>query len=223
MIWEHPSENYAYWDAEIFANINKNPTTFVKILTDKIESYINVLDNMKENMKENMKKNMKENKFENVNRTSDPTQEIDSNNILLENNYLLYAEKLCNQLDEALVLYFKVKNMDVIENWEYDKYFDGDKKYLYFIPLRNQNSIIEIGFGNYLEDGFIDEDIQKFNSWFEGVSFYKTSQYSKFYNKSWVGGKYKYEGDYSQESLGRLKDQIKKFLNTLLNNLKNNK
>lgn len=217
MIWEHPSENYAYWDAEIFANINENPTTFVNILTDKIESYINVLDNMKENMKKN--------KLENVNRPSDPIQEIDRNNILLKNNYLLYTEKLCNQLDGALVLYFKVKNMDVIENWEYDKYFDGDKKYLYFIPLRNQNSIIEIGFGNYLEDGFIDEDKQKFNSWFDRVSFDKDEiiRYSTFNNNSWVGRKYKYNGDYSQESLGRLKNQIKKFLNTLLNNLKNNK
>lgn len=174
MIWEHPSENYAYWDAEIFANINENPTTFVNILTDKIESYINILDNMEEN------------KLENVNRTSDPIQEIDSNNILLQNNYLLYAEKLYNQLDGALVLYFKVKNMDVIENWEYDKYFDGDKKYLYFIPLRNQNSIIEIGFGNYLEDGFIDEDIQKFNSWFKDDSFDNTKQCSKFNKPSWV-------------------------------------
>jgi hypothetical protein len=162
---------------------------------------------------------MEENKLENVNRTSDPIQEIDSNNILLQNNYLLYAEKLYNQLDGALVLYFKVKNMDEIENWGYDKYFDGDKKYLYFIPLRNQNSIIEIGFGNYLEDGFIDEDIQKFNSWFKDDSFDNTKQCSKFNKPSWVGRKYKYEGDYSQESLGRLKNQIKNFLNTLLNNL----
>lgn len=207
MIWEHPSENYAYWDAEIFANINKNPTTFVKILTDKIKSYINVLDNMEEN------------KLENENQTSDSKQKIGSNNILLKNNYLLYAEKLCNQLDGALVLYFKVKNMDVIENWEYDKYFDGDKKYLYFIPLRNQNSIIEIGFGNYLEDGFIDEDIQKFKSWFKDDSFDNTKQCSKFNKPSWVGRKYKYNGDYSQKSLGLLKNQIEIFLNTLLNNL----
>ena len=210
MIWEHPSENYAYWDAEIFANINKNPKTFVKILTDKIESYINVLDGIEEK------------KFEDGILNSDSDQEIDENNILLKKNYLLYAEKLCNQLDEALVLYFEVNNMDVIENWGYDKYFDDDKKYLYFIPLRNQNSIIEIGFGNYLEDGFIDEDIQKFNSWFDRVSFDedKIRQYSTFNNNSWVGRKYKYNGDYSQDSLQRLRNDILMFLETLLNNLK---
>ena len=113
------------------------------------------------------------------------------------------------------------ENMDKIENWGYDEYFDNNKKYLYFIPLRNQNSIIEIGFGNYLENGFNDEDIQKFNSWFEDVSFDETSQYSKFNNNSWVGRKYKYEGDYSEESLQKLIEGIITFLSTLLQNLEN--
>ena len=71
----------------------------------------------------------------------------------------------------------------------------------------------------------IYEDIQKFNSWFDRVSFDEDEikQYSTLNNNSWVGRKYKYEGDYSQKSLGCLKNQIKKFLNTLLKNLENNK
>lgn len=205
IIWDHPSEDYAYWNADTFLDTD----SLVNILVDKIKSYIPVLNDTRENK-------INDGKFQ-----SDSVQSIDDTNILLKNKNLLYAEKLCNELDEALVSYFIGESGIVYECYHY-KYFDNDNKYLYFLPIRSQNQIFEIGFGNYLEKGFSEKDIGKYKDLFNNVTFrYTDQEYNyRFNNSSWVGRKYKYNGDFSNESLNNLKKEITKFLDTLLSNLK---
>lgn len=205
IIWDHPSEDYAYWNAEIFEHIYKKPISLAEILTDKIKSYIPVLDDITENI-------INDGKFQ-----SDLDQIIDEKNILLKDKNLLYAEKLCNELDEALVSYFIGKS-GIVKECYHCKYFDNDNKYLYFLPIKSQNGIFEIGFGNYLENGFSEKDIDNYRKLFENFTFSDTDlEYNyRFKNSSWVGRKYKYNGDFSSDSLKNLKNKIKNSLKTLI-------